>query len=137
MKKLLLIGLVSFLALGCSNAQHHRYGSNFPRDSRELASNDRTYRKNYTKEGSFNVRSLESYHRQTYKKLENARMRGAISRKNYNQLINMYEKINAKEYRFKRDGRMTNQEVNIIRRDLNNLDRMINQKMNGSRRSKF
>lgn len=137
MKKLILIGAITFFAMGCSSAQHHRDRSYSPRESREYAHNDWGYDNNYRVARNSNARRIESFQRQAYMKIENGRKRGAISRSGYNRLMRAFGQIENKENRFMRNGRLTNEETRILHRDLANLDRMIQQETRGSRRGRF
>jgi hypothetical protein len=137
MKKLILIGAITFLAFGCSSAQHHRQGDYSPRESREYAHKDWGYDNNYRVARSSNVRRIESFQRQAYMKIENGRKRGTISRNGYNRLMRAFDQIENKENRFMRNGRLTNEQTRILHRDLANLDKMIQQETRGSRRGRF
>lgn len=138
MKKLILIGAITFFAFGCSSAQHHRQGSYSPREYREYAHNDWGYDNNYRVARNSNAKRIESFQRQAYRKIENGRKRGTISRNGYNRLMRALAQIENKENRFMRNGRLTNEETRILHRDLVNLDRMIQHETRGSsRRGRF
>lgn len=113
MKKLIMIVALTVFGLATVNAQH---GSrNYPgQDTRNRVQNN-----------ARGVHKINSFQREARENIANGILDGSISSREARRLLERAERIELKENRFLKNGRLTRRESRELERDLNTLNRSI------------
>ncbi|WP_341227428.1 hypothetical protein [uncultured Arcticibacterium sp.] len=120
MKKLITLIAVMTMIVSTSMAQYQNRNN---RGGDVLASTK--YSKNYGKNNKSNAREINSFQRQARESIAQGIVAGTINSNEAKRLLEVAERIEAKENRFLRNGRLTGRESNELKRDIDSLNKMI------------
>jgi hypothetical protein len=147
MKKLMLaIGIFTSISMS-ANAQDRRngYDNSYPRYEKEYGNenralhpddaialhrrsdNDGSYDRNWRK--TYGTRGINSFQKQARERIANGVAMGKLTSREVNKLMRFYEKIEIKENRYLRNGRISNHEAHELQNDLNELNMLISREM--------
>ncbi|SOE19820.1 hypothetical protein SAMN06298216_0322 [Spirosomataceae bacterium TFI 002] len=113
MKKLMMIIALTVFGFATVNAQHGSY--NYPgKDSRYKVQNN-----------ARELHKINSFQREAREKIANGILNGSINSQEARKLLMIAERIEIKENKYLRNGRLTKNESNELERDLAGLNRQI------------
>lgn len=117
MKKLITLIAVMTMIVSTSMAQYQS------RAYDTYASNK--YSKNYDKNNKSGEHEINSFQRQARESIAQGIVAGTINSNEAKRLLEVAERIEAKENRFLRNGRLTGRERNELKRNIDSLNKMI------------
>lgn len=117
MKKLVTLIAVMTMIVSTSMAQYQSRGYD------TYASNK--YSKNYDKKNKSGAHEINSFQRQARESIAQGIVAGTINSNEAKRLLEVAERIEAKENRFLRNGRLTGRERNELKRNIDSLNKMI------------
>ncbi|AWV98801.1 hypothetical protein [Arcticibacterium luteifluviistationis] len=125
MKKLITLIAVMTMIVSTSMAQ---YKSKSYKGGDIYASNK--YSKNYGNNNKSNAREINSFQRQARESIAQGIVAGTINSNEAKRLLVVAEKIEAKENKYLRNGRLTSRESNELKKDIDSLNKMIRREKN-------
>ena len=132
MKKLMVLIAAMVMTISTSMAQHY--------EKNATARNGKTYTERWNNgRKTFSGRStrgINSFQKQAREQIAYGIIDGSITSNEARKLLEFSERIEIKENRFMRNGRLSSYEVRILRDDLSTMDRMIRRELRDRERSR-
>jgi hypothetical protein len=132
MKKLMVLITAMVMTASMTMAQHKN----------ATAKNGYDYSTNWNKKTSINrggrgaMMNINSFQKQARENIAYGIINGTITSNEAKHLLEFAERIEIKENKFMRNGRLTGQEVNELKENLNVLNRMIEKDIRDGERSR-
>ncbi|MFT5883889.1 MAG: hypothetical protein ACI9IP_000339 [Arcticibacterium sp.] len=132
MKKLMVLAAAMVITVSTSMAQHY--------DKNATARNGKVYteKSNNNRGRVLNGRStrgINSFQKEAREHIAYGIIDGTITSNEARRLLEFSERIEIKENRFSRNGRLSSYEMRILKEDLNDLDKMIRRDLRDRERS--
>jgi hypothetical protein len=133
MKKLTVLIAAMVMTASFSMAQHQNATSR----NKGKVYNEKWSNNSYSKRsGRGAMTNINSFQKQARENIAYGIIDGSITSKEAKRLLGFSERIEIKENRFMRNGRLTGHEVNELKDDINVLNRMISKDIRDGERSR-